>query len=251
MIIYRQKNFSNIDWKKVSDDVVNVGGSGILGTIFGSYYLKKELGLSTKSSVLGGIGAGIGTAALIYKFLGHKSYAKDKDISISEEKKREAELDRKIEEASKTYPWIKDILGNLPSIYTKVKNIEEQLRNSGTHPSFGDGDEYPSIYVSDKDWIITQVLRCIENGKEPIADIIYGGYQDSYGVFGYNFKTKKLLDLGYKDGKICNEGYIRKELLSMLNNYIKYIKGVMSTEEDELECITYTNKQIELVKRYL
>lgn len=252
MKIFRQKKFSNIDWGKVQDDVVNVGGSGLLGTIFGSYYLRKELGLSKKASVIGGIGAGIGTAALVYKLLGHKSYAKDKVI-ISEEKKRDAEQNRKIEEASKTYPWIKDILNNLPPIYTKVKKIEEELENSGTHPSFGDGDEYPSIYVSRKDWIIAQVLQCIEKGKEPIAIIIYGGSQDSYGVFGYNFKTKKLLDLDYKDGKICNEGYIKKELLSMLNNFNKEAKIFMDTEDDVagLECITYANKQIELVKKYL
>lgn len=247
-MIIRRKQFSNIDWGKVKEDLEVSGTVGLLSSIFGGYYLKEKLGLSKKASIIGGIGAGIGAAALTYKLLGHDSYTSEE----AEQKKKEIEQGRKIEEASKTYPWIKDILGNLPLIYTKVKTIEEQLRNSGTHPSFGDGDEYPSIHVSDKDWIIAQVLQCIEKGKEPIADIIYGGYQDSFGVFGYNFKTKKLLDLGYKGGKICNEGYIKKELLSMLNNFNEGARDFMDTNEVmELEWITYTNKQIELVKKYL
>lgn len=247
-MIIRRKQFSNIDWGKVKEDLEVSGTVGLLSSIFGGYYLKEKLGLSKKASIIGGIGAGIGAAALTYKLLGHDSYTSEE----AEQKKKEIEQGRKIEEASKTYPWIKDILGNLPLIYTKVKTIEEQLRNSGTHPSFGDGDEYPSIHVSDKDWIIAQVLQCIEKEKEPIADIIYGGYQDSFGVFGYNFKTKKLLDLGYKGGKICNEGYIKKELLSMLNNFNEGARDFMDTNEVmELEWITYTNKQIELVKKYL
>lgn len=242
-----RKQFSNIDWKKVKEDIEVAGGVGILSSIITATKLKQSLGFSTRNSILGGLGVGIGLGALTHKLLGHKSYTKD----TVEKDKKEAEQNRKIEEASKTYPWIKDILGNLPSVYTKIKTIEEQLRNSGTYPYFGDGDEFPSIHVSDKDWIIAQILGCIEKEKEPIVDIIYGGYQDSYGVFGYNFKTKKLLDLGYRGGKVCNEGYIKKDLLSMLNNYNEGIKEDTDNDLMNSEWITYTNKQIELVKKYL
>lgn len=228
MKIYRQKKFSDIDWRKVAEDIEVAGGVGILSSIITAAKLKQSLGFSTRNSILGGLGVGIGLGALTHKVLGHKSYTKD----TVEKAKKEAEQNRKIEEASKTYPWIKDILNNLPPVYAKVKTIEEQLRNSGTYPYHGDGDEFPNIHVSDKDWIIAQILECMEKGKEPIAYIIYGGCQDSFGVFGYNFKTKKLLDLGYKDGKVCNEGYIKKEFLSMLNNYNEGAKELMNFVDD-------------------
>lgn len=69
-----RKQFSNIDWKKVKEDLEVGGTVGLLSSIFGNYFLKEKLGLSKKASIIGGIGAGIGAAALTYKLLGHDSF---------------------------------------------------------------------------------------------------------------------------------------------------------------------------------
>lgn len=226
---------------------IEVGGTvGLLSSIFGSYFLKEKLGLSKKASIIGGIGAGIGAAALIYKLLGHDSYVKDED----EKKKIEAEQNREIEEASKTYPWIKDILGNLPSIYTKVKTIEEQLRNSGTYPYFGDGVD-PGMYTWTEDEILAQVLKCIEENKNPVANIFaWVGCDCDIYKFSYDFKTKTISC----DGK--NVPNVKGKLLEMLgreaSEWSGFTEGDEYTTTDEIKAVkTFINKQIELIKKYL
>lgn len=80
-----RKQFSNIDWKKVKEDLEVVGGVGILSSIITAAKLKQSLGFSTRNSILGGLGVGIGLGALTHKILGHKSYTKD---AVEKDKKR-------------------------------------------------------------------------------------------------------------------------------------------------------------------
>ena len=91
-----RKQFSNIDWKKVKEDLEVAGSVGILSSIITAAKLKQSLGFSTRNSILGGLGVGIGLGALTHKLLGHDSYKLDN----SEER------NKKIESASKQFPWI-------------------------------------------------------------------------------------------------------------------------------------------------
>lgn len=234
-----RKQFSNIDWKKVKEDL-EVGGSvGLLSSIFGSYFLEK-LGLSKKASIIGGIGAGIGVAALTYKLLGHDSYKLDN----SEER------NKKIESASKQFPWIKDILGNLPKEYSKIKIIEGELKKNPIYLQWTDGVD-PGMYTWTEDEILAQVLKCIEENKNPVANIFaWVGCDCDIYKFSYDFKTKTISC----EGK--NVPNIKGKLLEMLgreaSEWSGFTEGDEYTTTDEIKAVkTYTNKQIELVKKYL
>lgn len=235
-----RKQFSNIDWKKVKEDL-EVGGSvGLLSSIFGSYFLKEKLGLSKKASIIGGIGAGIGAAALTYKLLGHDSYKLDN----SEER------NKKIESASKQFPWIKDILGNLPKEYSKIKIIEGELKKNPIYLQWTDGAD-PGMYTWTEDEILAQVLKCIEENKNPVANIFaWVGCDCDIYKFSYDFKTKTISC----DGK--NVPNVKGKLLEMLgreaSEWSGFTEGDEYTTTDEIKAVkTYTNKQIELVKKYL
>lgn len=163
-------------------------------------------------------------------------------------------IDKKIESAAKQFPWIKDILRNLPEEYFKVKKIENELKKDLMNLislQWADELDPPGIYTQTEDEILVQVLKCIEENKNPIANI-FTLVQSGYATyrFNYDFKTKII----NCDGKIVPN--VKGKLLEMLGRELSgwsgITKGNGNGSADEIKAIkTYINKQIELVKKYL
>ena len=261
MIVLRQNNFSHIDWKEVKEDVkMSLSCGGMAGLLVaGHSFIDK--GVSPKKSILYGLATLAGVAGLVG--LGLWKLGKGSRKEYAEKQKHKEDIDTRLKEISKKFPWINDIVDLLPKEYWACKKIgEELLRNVPQEVyEISEGDDVPNIHEADKDWIIEQILKSLEEGKNPRAEIIYGGYGSNLLDISYDFKTHTFHDSSTRgEPRISN---VKKALLDWLASEKKYWKK-MSTkcyESDKEESpylidyrdmvIYFIEEQERLVKKYL
>lgn len=258
MIVLRQNNFSHIDWERIKDDAkLALTLGGLAGVGIG--VLASELGgVSPKKSIVSGLIAGGVTAGLAEYKLWKSGKGSRKEYA--EKQKHKEDVDKRLKEISKKFPWINDIVDLLPKEYWACKKIGEELFRNVSQEVYeiSDGEDVPNIHEADKDWIIEQILKSLEEGKNPRAKIIYGGYGSNLLDISYDFKTRTFHDSSTRgEPKISN---VKKALLDWLASEKKCWRAECYENDKEESSylieyrdmvIYFIEEQERLVKKYL